>query len=355
VAGKDLADALGERVRAARDSEAALVIRGGGSKGFYGRASEGDVLDVSGHCGIVNYEPTELVLTARAGTPLASIEAVLAESGQMLPFEPPHYADGATLGGTLACGFSGPRRPYAGSARDFTLGTRVITGKGETLRFGGEVMKNVAGYDVARLMVGALGTLGVIVEASLKVLPRPSAEVTRVQEATLATALTTMSELWGQSCPLSASCHDGRRLYLRLSGAETAVSAAARRIGGETLDDGEAFWCSVREQTLPFFAGDGPLWRLSLPASSPPQALDGIGFTEWGGALRWLRSDAPGETVWARARQAGGHATLFRGAQQGDTEVFQALPAAIEGLHRKLKDAFDPNGILNRRCMYAGW
>lgn len=350
-----MAEEFAERVRHARQSKTALAIRGGGSKSFYGRHSEGETLDVGEHQGIVNYEPTELVLTARAGTPLDNIEAALAESGQMLPFEPPHYGDGATLGGTVACGFSGPRRPYTGAARDFVLGTRVVNGKGETLRFGGEVMKNVAGYDVSRLMVGSLGTLGIVLEASLKVLPRPNAELTLVREATETAALDTMNKLGGKPYPLSATCHDGRHLYVRLSGAETAVSAAATRIGGEALDAGDSFWYSVREQTLAFFAPPGPLWRLSVPASRPPLDLPGTGFIEWGGALRWLRTEAPGEAVWECARHAGGHATLFRTGEKPSPNIFQPLSRSIERLHRNLKDAFDPDGILNRNRMYTAW
>ncbi len=312
-------------------------------------------LEVGGHSGIVSYEPTELVITARAGSSLSSIENALAEAGQMLAFEPPHYGDDATLGGTLACGLSGPRRPYAGSVRDFVLGTRVLNGRGETLRFGGEVMKNVAGYDVSRLMVGALGTLGVILEASLKVLPQSTAETTLVREETGDAALEIMNALGGESHPVSASCYDGARLYIRLSGAESAVSAAAAQIGGEAMSDSVAFWRSVREQTLPFFSAEGPLWRISLPAGRPPVELDGSWLVEWGGALRWLRGDAAPDLVWARAREAGGHATLFRPGPTYAGDVFQPLPEPIERLHLRLKDAFDPGRILNRNRMYAAW
>jgi len=308
---------------------------------------------VAGHRGIVAYEPTELVITARAGTPLSELEATLEERGQMLPFEPPHYGEFATLGGTLACGFSGPRRPYCGSARDFVLGTRVVNGKGERLRFGGEVIKNVAGYDVSRLMVGAVGTLGVILEASLKVLPRPDVEQTIVQEREVDDASSYMNSLGAKPYPLSAACCDGSRLYLRLSGAASAVQAASSRIGGESMDDGNGFWRSVREHTHRFFAGKGPVWRISVPAASPPLELAGPWFIEWGGAQRWFRGDHDVIRIRAAADAAGGHATAFRDAAPGP-EIFHPLPAAAMRLHQALKTAFDPDRVLNRNRLYTG-
>ena len=350
---RDVSDELARRVKQARESATSLAIQGGGSKRFFSVSGEGEALAVTEHCGIVNYEPTELVITARAGTRLAEIESTLEDRDQMLAFEPPHFGKGATLGGTLACGFSGPRRPYCGSARDFVLGTRVLNGRGERLRFGGEVMKNVAGYDVSRLMVGALGTLGVILEASLKVLPRPDTELTVVQDRESDDALDFMSAVGGKPYPLSAACYDGNRLYLRLSGASSAVQAAARRIGGDPVDHGETFWHSVREHTHKFFVGEGPVWRISVPTGAPALDLAGPWFFDWGGAQRWFRGDHDVVRIRAAADAAGGHATAFRDAAPGP-EVFHPLPAAAMRLHQGLKSAFDPDRVLNRNRLYTG-
>ena len=346
----DRTEVLRESVARAFADAAPLRIRGGDSKAFYGRRAAGEVLDVAGHRGIVAYEPSELVLTARAGTPLAEVEAALAGHRQMLPFEPPHFGPGATLGGTVACGLSGPRRPYAGAARDFVLGAQVVSGRGEVLRFGGQVMKNVAGYDVSRLMVGALGTLGVLLEVSVKVLPAPAHEMTLVLETDARTAIETMNRLAGRPLPISAACHAGDRLYLRLSGSESGVEAARVALGGETADG--SFWQALREHRLPFFAGDGPLWRLSVPPTAPPLDLAGPMLLDWGGAQRWVRSDAGEARVRQVADSAGGHATLFRGGDRGGT-VFHPLAPPLAALHRRLKAAFDPAGILNpgRFCM----
>lgn len=347
----DLTQDIRERVAAAVAEGTPLAIRGGGSKGFYGREPLGDPLEVAGHRGIVNFEPTELVLTARAGTPLGEIEAVLAEAGQMLPFEPPHYGPGATLGGTIACNLSGPRRAYAGAARDFVLGTRVVNGRGEALRFGGEVMKNVAGYDVSRLMAGALGTLGVVLEVSLKVLPRPEQELTLVRPSNPAEALAQL-QAWGRRpYPVSASCYDGEALYLRLSGSPRAVAAAHRALGGEPLGDGDGLWERVREHRHGFFQGSGPLWRLSLDSAADPGAAPGKQLWEWGGALRWLVGTAPGPEVRAFAERHGGHAMAFRGGDRGG--FFHPPSPGVMAIHRRLKAAFDPAGILNRGRLFA--
>jgi glycolate oxidase FAD binding subunit len=353
----DASHSLVDGVRAAHAARTPLRIRGGDTKNWYGnRNAMGQplahtaTLDVRAHRGIVRYEPTELVITARAGTRLAEIESALAENGQMLAFEPPHFGDGATLGGTIACGFSGPRRPYTGAARDFVLGTCIINGRGEVLRFGGEVMKNVAGYDISRLMVGALGTLGVLLEVSLKVLPKPRAELTLARETSAVDAIRLANEWAGRPLPLSAIAHDGARLFIRLSGAERAVEAARSTIGGETVADGDTFWLSVREHRHAFFQGDVPLWRLSVPPASAPIALPGVFFLDWGGAQRWLRSDAPEEAVRAAAGIAGGHARLFRHGGHGD--VFHALSPAALALHRRIKEAFDPRGVLNPGVIY---
>ena len=367
---------LADVIREAAARKRALCVRGGGTKDFYGGEPRGDLLDTRPLRGIVSYEPTELVLTARAGTPLDEIEAALRENGQQLAFEPPHFdyrppapsataRDGlavvseapqeriATLGGCVATGLSGPRRAYAGAVRDFVLGVRIMNGKGEALRFGGEVMKNVAGYDVSRLTVGALGTLGVILEVSLKVLPIPASEATMKLSAGADEVIRLMNEWAGKPLPVTATAYRAGSLTVRLSGAASAVSSAVRKIGGEAMDAGEAarFWSDVREHRAAFFAGDQPLWRLSVKPTTPPLDLAGPQFIEWSGALRWLRSDADAKVIRAAAAQAGGHATLFR-APNKTAAVFHPLSPALERIHRRLKDAFDPAGILNPGRLY---
>ena len=352
----DLTEPLCERVRAAADDRTPLAITSGGTKDFLGRITQAEPFDVSGHRGIVTYEPTELVLSARGGTPLAEVNATLAAQGQMLAFEPPAFGEAATIGGTIATGLSGPARPYVGAARDFVLGTRVLNGRGEALRFGGEVMKNVAGYDVSRLMTGAWGTLGVLLEVSLKVLPR-SAEVRTVAfEMSAAEAIGRCNAWAARPLPITGACHDGGCLRVRLAGTEGGVGAAAAAIGGETLDgeDGRAFWTALREQTLPFFVRDGaPLWRVSVPPGAAALGIGGDTLVDWGGALRWLRTGAPTTEVRTAAERAGGHATLFRGGDRTGA-VFQALAPAVRQLHERIKAAFDPAGILNPGRMYEG-
>jgi glycolate oxidase FAD binding subunit len=346
--------ALSESIRAAAAAPRPLRIRGGGSKDFYGGPLHGEILDTRPCAGIVSYEPSELVVTARGGTPLAALEAALAEQGQMLAFEPPHFGAGATLGGCIAAGLSGPRRAAAGAVRDFVLGVRLLDGRGQELTFGGQVMKNVAGYDVSRLIAGSLGTLGVIVEASLKVLPRPAAEQTLEFEMPEPRALEVLQRWAGQPLPISASAWHDDRLSLRLSGASSAVRAAAERLGGERVDApaAQAFWTDLREQRLPFFAGDAPLWRLSLPSTAPALALPGAQWIEWGGALRWSRTGADATTVRRAAAQAGGHATLFR-AREKTGGVFAPLEPVMARLHRDIKRVLDPQGVLNRGRLYA--
>ena len=341
---------LVEQVRAAAAHATPLVIRGGGSKDFLGRRTKGTPLDVSGLRGIVHYEPTELVITACAGTPLAEIEAALAERGQMLGFEPPHCGATATLGGTIACGLSGPSRPFRGAARDFVLGTKLINGAGEPLSFGGEVMKNVAGYDVSRLLCGAYGTLGVLLEVSLKVLPRPASEITLALESDNEAACARMSEWQRDPLPLSGLCYDGKLLHVRLSGAEQAVSAAHRRLGGEVDVHGTTFWERLREQRGSFFDGAGDLWRLSVPSTTRTIAITGKQLIDWGGALRWFKTTQDAASVFTAANAVGGHATRWRGTDT--SPVFQPLPAPLLALHRRLKQAFDPRGIFNPGRLY---
>jgi glycolate oxidase FAD binding subunit len=339
---------LRERIRAAAERGTALCLRGAGTKDFYGGAPRGEVLDTRAHAGIIDYEPTELVLTARCGTRLAELEGALTAKGQMLPFEPPHFGAGATLGGCVAAGLSGPRRAAAGALRDFVLGARLIDGRARELGFGGRVMKNVAGYDVSRLLAGSLGTLGLILEVSLKVLPRPAAERTLRLEMPQDKALESLNRWAGSPLPVTASAWRDGELCLRLSGAERAVQAAAAKLGGEALEDAPAarFWAGIREQNDAWFAGDAPLWRLSVPSAAAPLELPGALLIEWGGALRWLRSGAEAASVRAAAARAGGHATLFRGGDK-TAGVFAPLAPALLRLHRELKAAFDPAGIFN--------
>lgn len=341
-----------DRIKQAIDSNTALQLCGGNTKEFYGRKPVGEVLDTVAHTGVVNYEPTELIITARAGSSLAGIEATLADHGQMLPFEPPAFGEAATLGGTVACNFSGPRRPYAGSARDYVLGTRLINGKGEVVHFGGEVMKNVAGYDVSRLQCGAMGTLGLLLEISLKVLPKPEVELTLVQECGETEAIETMNRLGGQPYPLSAAAYDGNQMYLRLSGSEGGVEAARKRIGGDVDEDGENFWTQLKEHWLPFFDNEETLWRLSLAPATAPLSLEGRSFIDWGGAQRWLRSTESPEHVRKTVARAGGHATQFRNADR--QQPFDNLQPGLLTLHRRLKTSFDPQGIFNPGRMYDG-
>jgi glycolate oxidase FAD binding subunit len=375
---QDVIDQLAATIRDAAGKKRPLCVRGGGTKDFYGGEARGDILDVTSCSGIVEYEPTELVITARAGTPLAEIESALHEHGQMLAFEPPHFGyvpsplppvppgvdEGnvvpaapekriATLGGCVAAGLSGPRRAYAGAARDFVLGVRLLDGKGDDLRFGGQVMKNVAGYDVSRLMAGALGTLGVLLEASLKVLPAPAMEATVRLACAEEEAIALMNEWAGKPLPVTATVFLGNDLSVRLSGARTAVEAAIRKIGGTNVDPAQAerFWVDIREQIAPYFADGLPLWRLAVKSATPRLDLPGKQLIEWGGALRWLRSDADAAGVRAAAKAAGGHATLFRGGDKSGG-VFQPLSEGLMKIHRRLKATFDPAGILNPGRMY---
>jgi len=348
---QDLIQQYSETIRTAADAKQPLRICGGGSKDFYGNPSEGSTLDVSAYRGIIEYEPTELVITARAGTPLAEIESTMRDKGQMLGFEPPHFSGNATLGGCIATGLSGPRRPYSGSVRDFVLGVRILDGRGADLTFGGQVMKNVAGYDVSRLMTGSLGTLGVILEVSLKALPLPPAELTLCRQQTKEEAIALMNEWAGKPLPITATCHVEKRLYVRLAGAAPAVKAAASKLGGEVITNAPEFWRDIRDQRDVFFSGDMPLWRLSLKSTTPHLAdLPGMQLHEWGGALRWLKSDADAVIIRKAARSGDGHATLFRGDTK--TGVFHPLPEAMKRLHQRVKKAMDPAGILNPGRMY---
>lgn len=335
----------GERIRDAVAQKKRLSIRGGGSKQFYGNAVEAETLEMAEYAGVVDYQPRELTLTARAGTRLDVIEALLAKNNQMLPFEPPHYGPGATLGGCVAAGLSGPRRPYAGAVRDAVLGIKMMDGRGQVLRFGGQVIKNVAGYDVSRLAVGSMGTLGLLLEVSVKVLPCPESERTLMREMTAEQAVETMNRWAASPLPLSASLWRAGHLYVRLSGTASAVDAAHSRLGGEAIPDGDHFWHSVREQTMPDFA-QRPLWRLSLPTTAKVATAPGQPVIEWGGGVRWYATDMAPDTLRALAKQAGGHATLFR-SHAPLNQAFTPLPSPLASLHQRIRRALDPLGIFD--------
>lgn len=394
---------LCEQVMTARASHKPLFISGGGSKRFYGNYRP--LLPQDGHCllditpyrGIVNYQPAELVVTARAGTRLAELEEVLAREGQMLPFEPPRFGPTATLGGCVAVGLAGPRRMSAGGVRDAVLGARLLDAHGHLLAFGGEVIKNVAGYDVPRLLAGSMGIFGAIVEVSLKVVPRPFAELTLRQPATQADALRAFAAWRARPLPVSAACWVPQRgsgpndpdadaeaeaeaevgdlaarpgsrnahaypyggvpgaqegdLWVRLSGAPGALEAGWRHIGGERVDGAEAMahWESLREQSHPYFCRQRALWRVAVPPATPPLPL-GVPLIEWGGGQRWVRGPLCADSVRRTAQNFGGHATLFRAALPSDVPadgVFHPLTRGAAMLTRRLKQELDPAGIFN--------
>ncbi|MEJ2142680.1 MAG: glycolate oxidase subunit GlcE [Gammaproteobacteria bacterium] len=347
----DKTDSLLAQVQVATDAQQSLLIQGGNSKAFYGNPVTGETLSLQGHSGILDYDPAELVITARSGTPLKEIEHILADNNQMLAFEPPGFGDEATIGGTIACGFSGARRPYAGAARDFMLGCKLINGNAELLSFGGQVMKNVAGYDVSRLMTGALGTLGVLLEVSLKVLPVTEKEITLRKESSVDGALAMINRLAGQAFPISAASYYDGHLYVRLSGTESAVKNAEQSLGGERINDNTSFWSSINNHQHRFFKPGKPLWRVSVAADSPLLGIENDVLLDWGGAQRWIYTDADAQTIRQLVAKQGGHATCFRNAHKG-VSVFHPLPAKLKQLHLNLKSAFDPRGIFNYEKVY---
>ena len=361
-------EALVAQVREARARKASLQIVGGNTKHFLGGIPQGEPLDVGPLAGISSHEPSELVVTVRAGTPLAELEALLAQQGQCLPFEPPRFATdagtGGTVGGMVAAGLAGPARAAAGGVRDYVLGATLLDGRGELLSFGGQVMKNVAGYDVSRLLAGAMGVLGVICEVSLKVLPRPPATLTLRLELDEAQALRRLNEWGGRPLPLNASAWWEGTLVVRLAGAAAAVQSARAAIGGEVIDAAMAdpFWDGLRDQRDEFFVGalkavaaGAGLWRLSVPSTAPPLKLSGEQLIEWGGAQRWLCTTAPAQTLRDAAAAVGGHATLFRAHRREDGGRPAPLAPPLARIHRELKRAFDPDGLFNRGRLYPEW
>ena len=358
-----------DRVRAARAARLHINIVGGGSKAFYGETSRGADLSMREMRGISSYEPSELVITARAGTPLAEVEAALAEHGQCLPFEPPRFelpgSPGSTVGGMVAAGLAGPARAWVGGVRDYVLGASLLTGRAELLSFGGQVIKNVAGYDVSRLLVGSLGQLGIICEVSLKVLPQAVASATLRFELSEAEALAQLNAWGSLPLPINASAWWSGTLVLRLAGAAAAVRAALAKLGGEVVspEQAAAFWTGLRDQHDEFFldankavAAGATLWRLSVPQTAPPMGLRGEQLVEWGGAQRWLVSASPAQAVREAASQAGGHATVFRCDPQTSAALgprFAALSPPLMRIHRELKTAFDPDRLFNPGRLYA--
>ncbi|MFL9898435.1 glycolate oxidase subunit GlcE [Paraburkholderia fungorum] len=346
----DDSERLVAEVSQAWASSTPLTIRGGNSKAFLGRPVQGTPIDTRSHRGVVSYDPTELVITARAGTPVSELNAALDAAGQMLPCEPPTFDGTATVGGMVAAGLAGPRRPWSGSVRDFVLGCRVITGHAKHLRFGGEVMKNVAGYDVSRLLAGSFGCLGLITEVSLKVLPKPRALGSLTLDLDAHEALRELSAWRRAALPISGAAHVDGRLHVRLEGGTGSVASAVDRIGGTALDP--QFWDALREHRLAFFDNARPLWRLSLPNASPLSSLPGDTLLDWAGAQRWLKSDAPAATVRQIAHAAGGHATCF--TPHVDAEPFTPLPEALLRFHQQLKQQLDPRSLFNPGRLYAG-
>lgn len=342
----DISQTLQETVKAAYAKQQPLHLQGGGSKAFYGTPIQGQLVDLSEHKGIVNYEPTELVLTARCGTPLSEIEQQLADNKQMLSFEPPYFAGNATIGGAVAAGLAGPRRPWGGAPRDALLGIKLLDGQGQIMRFGGQVMKNVAGYDVSRLMAGARGTLGILLEASIKVLPAPQVETTQTLEMPRDQAVKLMRELAHQPVPLSGACHLDNQLYLRLSGNQASITAWQHKIGGEQTAEDSTFWQHLRDQQLNFFQREDTLWRLSLPPASPRLDCEDETLTDWAGAQRWVYSSQSAQAIREQAAKHKGHAEAFRNAPS-DIDPFHPLDPRIAVLQKNLKQQFDPHGIFN--------
>jgi glycolate oxidase FAD binding subunit len=345
---------LQEQVLQARKDGKTLDIVGGGTKLFMGRTADTDsaTLSLAEHTGVVEYHPVELVLTVRAGTTLREIEKVLAEEGQCLHFEPPRLGDGATIGGTLACNLSGPARPWSGSVRDQVLGLRLLNGQGERLRFGGQVMKNVAGYDVSRLQAGAMGTLGVMTEISLKVMPKPATTATLVQEMPLDSAIDYMNRRAGEPKPITGACWLDGKVYLRLAGARSAVEATAEQWEGEVFEGGNGLWQQIQDMQHEFFAGDDPLWRFSVKSSAVMPSLDGPWLVDWAGAQRWYRGQATLSDLKPVAAEAGGQVSLFRGGDRTG-EVMHSQPEALKAIQRRIKQSFDPDGLFNPGRLYS--
>ena len=361
IKDNDSSIALQQQVKHAISSKEALFIHGGKSKLFYGNTVDATALDISDHTGVVDYDPTELCITVRAGTRLTEIENLLTENNQVLPFEPPHYvdlnqpSDSATIGGAIASGISGPRRAFTGSVRDAILGVKIINGEGEIVTFGGQVMKNVAGYDLSRLMVRSQGTLGVILNVSLRVLPKPSHELTLTLELPQEKALQYCQELRQQQLPITATAWLNNQLNLRLSASEATLEACKQKLAANEIDEGMEFWKSIRDHYHNFFDDrNKPLWRFSVPpATDIISHFEDDQLIEWGGAQRWIHANTPENIIHSIAKSNKGYATLFQSNQTNVTR-FTVLDPALLQLHRALKKKMDPHAVFNPNRIYQG-
>ena len=343
----DSSKKLHEQIAHAQNNKTSLRITAGNSKSFYGRKVDGEEISITDHNGIIEYRASELVITARSGTKMSEIENALAEQNQMFAFEPPCHNENSTLGGIIACGLSGPRRGFTCAARDAVLGTTIVNGKGEPMKFGGQVMKNVAGYDASRLMVGAQGTLGVMLDISVKVLPRPESETTLSFEMSFEDAQQNVRQWILQGHPISASCYQDNQLKIRLSSTENSVIQAQQALGGEQAD--LEVWNQLRHQTHEFFTSHKNIWRISVPPATPMFAEDKPQMIEWNGALRWIASD---DDMFAKAKVFGGHATRYTLNTDNADKVFQPLADPMLKIQQKLKASFDPKNILNPGRLY---
>lgn len=343
---------LQDQVRDAVSESRTLCIVGGNSKQHMGREQVGDPLELSNYAGVVEYQPTELMITVRAGTTISVLQEILAQENQMLASESPEFDAKATIGGTLACNQSGPSRPWYGSIRDQVLGIRLINGNAEHLRFGGQVMKNVAGYDVSRLQAGAMGTLGVITEVSLKVLPRPDSSITVRRQVDASDAIRVMNEINRLPMPLTGACWYDGEMYVRLSGAAAVINAAAAKMEGERLQDSAAFWTGLREQALPFFGSAKDLWRFSVRSTSPhfEHLVDWL--IDWGGAQRWLAGRYERDELDGIATNSGGELSCIRGGDRS-AEVFSSRAGAHRAMLVRMKQAFDPSSVFNPGRLYS--
>jgi len=355
----DISIELQNSVKDAISNNSPIYIHGGNSKLFFGNIVNATPLDVSKHTGIISYDPTELCITVRAGTLLSDIEKALDAENQILPFEPPQYTSNATIGGALAAGISGPRRAYTGSVRDAILGVKIINGEGEIVNFGGQVMKNVAGYDLSRMMVRSQGTLGVILEASIRLLPKPKNEITVCLEGSHSFALNYFQTSRVQQLPITASAWFNDQTFLRLSGSEKSLAYQLKKIVKENnatpVENPAHFWSDIRDHKHHFFGRtDKPLWRLSLPpASDEIVQINDNQLIEWGGAQRWVNTNTPANIVHSSANSRNGYATLFQG-DIPETPCFPKLDENLMKLHKQLKKNMDPRGIFNPGRIYSG-